>query len=139
MPLYILDTDSLSLYERDYSPLVQRVRAVERSSRAVAIISVEEQMSGRQAQLRRARTDAELAIAYQRFTNTVRALIKLNILSFTEPAIARYTQLRAANLNIGKMDLRIAAIALENSATVVTRNLRDFQRVPGLACENWAD
>ena len=42
-------------------------------------------------------------------------------------------------LNIGKMDLRIAAIALEEDATVITRNLRDFQRVPGLKCENWID
>ncbi len=41
-------------------------------------------------------------------------------------------------LNVGKNDLRIAAIALENGAIVVTRNERDFRRVPGLAVENWA-
>jgi tRNA(fMet)-specific endonuclease VapC len=41
-------------------------------------------------------------------------------------------------LNIGKMDLRIAAITLEIGGTVVTRNLRDFQRIPNLRVENWA-
>jgi predicted nucleic acid-binding protein len=41
-------------------------------------------------------------------------------------------------LNIRSMDLRIAAIALEHGGTVVTRNLRAFRRVHGLAVENWA-
>ncbi len=42
-------------------------------------------------------------------------------------------------LNVGHDDLRIAAIALENNAVVVTRNTRDFARVPELKVENWAE
>lgn len=35
------------------------------------------------------------------------------------------------------MDLRIACIALVTSSTLLSRNLRDFRKVPGLAVEDW--
>jgi type 1 glutamine amidotransferase len=41
-------------------------------------------------------------------------------------------------LNVGMMDLRLGAIALENNLTVVTRNGRDFARVPGVQTEDWS-
>ncbi len=58
-------------------------------------------------------------------------------LPYPESAIQRHDTLKALKLNIGKMDLRIAAITLEYNGILITRNLRDFQRVPGLTIEDW--
>ena len=33
----------------------------------------------------------------------------------------------------------IAAITLAHRATLVSRNVKDFRRVPGMQVENWAD
>lgn len=40
---------------------------------------------------------------------------------------------------IGPMDMLIAATALALGATLVTRNVREFGRVPGLTVINWHD
>lgn len=56
----------------------------------------------------------------------------------TVPAVARFEALDRAKLNVKKNDLRIAAITLELGAAVVTRNRRDFGRVPGLMIEDWS-
>jgi tRNA(fMet)-specific endonuclease VapC len=42
-----------------------------------------------------------------------------------------------AGLRIGSMDLMIAATAIVNGLAVVTHNVRDFDRVPGLAVVDW--
>lgn len=46
-------------------------------------------------------------------------------------------ELAAKGQLIGPNDLLIAATALVNEATLVTRNVREFQRVPGLRVECW--
>ncbi len=139
MSLKILDTVTLSLLERKDLKVLRRLAVVSPSELAVTVINVEEQMTGWQLYLRRAKTDPELTAAYAKLAASVRVLSGMRILDFTPPAVARYNLLLALKLNVGKMDLRIAAIALEAGATVITRNLRDFERIPGLDCENWAD
>lgn len=69
-------------------------------------------------------------------------LAPLVILPFDERCIWKYGQLRTEleqqGEPIGSMDLLIAAHALNEGATLVTNNQREFSKVRGLALENWA-
>ena len=68
-------------------------------------------------------------------------LAPLEVLPFDVSAMQAYGPLRGELQHrgppIGALDMLIAAHALALGATLVTNNLDEFQRVPGLACENW--
>jgi len=138
MSLHVLDTDTLSLLQENHFKVVARVATCPPENIAVTIISVEEQLSGWYRRLRRSRKPEELAKIYERLTRTVRSLAQLPIFSFDEASIHRARRLQAQKLNVRKVDLCIAAIALEHQASIVTRNVRDFGRVPGLSVEDWS-
>ncbi len=138
MSLFVLDTDILSLYYRGLPAVVRRVDAHPASDLAISIVTVDEQLTGWYTLTRRARQPSEIAQAYGHLGDAVVRLAKWRILPYTEAAVARVGQLKALRLNISLMDLRIAAIALEHGAVVVTRNLRDFGRVSLLSIENWS-
>jgi tRNA(fMet)-specific endonuclease VapC len=100
------------------------------------VSSVEEQLSGRLRFIRKVRKPDELDRAYQSLIETLRSLSKLPIMSFPPPAFTRYHQLIGIKLNVGRMDLRIAATVLETGGILVTRNVRDFGRIAGLILED---
>lgn len=102
------------------------------------MITIEEQVSGWYTLLRRVKNAEDLARAYQRLADTVAMLSRFQILSFTKPAIDCFEDLKRQRLGIKHMDLRIAAIARENSAVLVTRNLRDFRPIARLTSEDWS-
>ncbi len=62
-------------------------------------------------------------------------------LPFDDTAARAYGRLRAelerAGTIIGPNDLMIASIALSQDLVVVSNNTREFERVPGLAVEDW--
>jgi tRNA(fMet)-specific endonuclease VapC len=136
---YLLDTDTLSLLLRR-DPVVQDfVKALPPKEFGISIISYEEQITGRFAQLRRARTAQETVDAYGWLKKTAELLAPMPLVGFTEVSLVRFEALVALKLNVGSNDLRIAATALEIGAAVVTRNLRDYSRVPGLQIETWIE
>lgn len=138
MKQYVLDTDILSLFQRSHPAVTAEVRKHASAELTISVLTVEEQLSGWYKELRRATRPPVLAAVYQRMAETVRFYSRLTILSFTEPAIHRYESIKQLKLNSRKTDLRIAAIALEQNAVLVTRNLCDFQRITGLQIEDWS-
>jgi len=138
MNLYVLDTDTLTLFQEGHPKVRDHLAAHPESEIAVTVLSVEEQLSGWYTQLRQAKGPDRLAWAYRRLAQNVRFLSRLRILDFDEPAIARFEDLRRQKLKAGKTDLQIAAVVLRNDATVVTANVGDFRRVPGLRIEDWS-
>jgi tRNA(fMet)-specific endonuclease VapC len=138
MNLSVLDTDTLSLLQRGHPIVTQRCAAKIPGELAITVSSVEEQLSGRLRFIRKVRKPDELARAYQSLIETLRSLSKLPIISFSPATFARYSQLIGLKLNVGRMDLRIAATVLEIGGILVTRNVRDFSRVSGLILEDWS-
>src|SRR5207244_12503828 len=138
MPQYVLDTDTLSLYQRGHPRIGPAVDAWAPGTLGLAIITVEEQFVGWLTVARRTKRPDLLAIAYSGWTDSVHSLRRFQILNYTAPAIARYERLDRMKLRVRGNDLRIAAIALEHAATVVTRHTSDFARVPGLAAPDWS-
>lgn len=68
---------------------------------------------------------------------------RLTVLSYDDKAAWQYGNIRAVlekqGQSIGINDLHIAAHARSNGLTLVSNNLREFARVPGLLLENWVD
>ena len=103
----------------------------------VTIVSFHEQVAGWYNYLNRARTAHAVVLAYRMFEGMLADFSVLQVLPFDEGAAAVYEALRKQRVRIGTMDLRIAAIALSRDFAVLTRNLIDFRKVPGLAVEDW--
>jgi tRNA(fMet)-specific endonuclease VapC len=137
MSRYVLDTDTLSLYQQGLPALVSKVDAHPPHELAITVVTVEEELTGWYTLLRKIRGPDEEVRAYERLAQAIPLLALWQILSPTHSALLRYESLKRLNLNVRKMDLRIAAIVLEHGAVVVTRNVSDFQRIPNLAVENW--
>jgi tRNA(fMet)-specific endonuclease VapC len=105
---------------------------------ATTAITVHESVMGWHTYILNARTPQDVEYGYEELARSVHGFAGIPILGYSVAAIARHETLKRLKLNIGRNDLRITAIALEAGACVVTRNLRDFRRVPGLACEDWS-
>ena len=134
--MVVLDTDHLSLLERADSPAGQRLRAqlsaLGPALRTTTIITYEEQTRGWIAYMARAKTVVQEIEAYARLKRHLRNFRNILVLDFDERAAVEYQQLRRSRICIGTMDLKIATIVLAHDATLLTMNLSDFQKVPGL-------
>jgi len=139
--MYLLDTDTLSVWQWHTQPdaavLQLRMDDYVDGDIGVSVVTVHEQANGCHARLNRAKTAADLVRGYDLFDKLIRSLLRFPVVRFDEAAAAMLGVLDAIKTGVKPMDLRIAAIALANNLTLVTRNTSDFARVPNLKIEDW--
>jgi tRNA(fMet)-specific endonuclease VapC len=137
----VLDTDHLSVLQWQEQPacdrLLARLDQLPPDDVATTIISFQEQVEGWLAYLKRARKPADVVRAYAKLEAVWRSFLKMNVLSFTEQAQQRCAGFSRLRPKVQTMDLRIASITLATGSTLLSRNVRDFRRIPGLLVEDW--
>lgn len=103
------------------------------------VITAQEIYQGWAAEINRKSAGSNQVHAYRQFLLAIRAFEKITILPFDDDAAAEFHRLQNLRLRVGTMDLKIAGIAISHSALLLSRNLTDFQNIPGLRVENWLD
>ena len=134
------DSDVLTLIWEDVAPYTSRAALIPPAERGVPIVVAEEVLRGRLDQVRKAeagKLKVSLPAAYDFLQFSLTALQGGIYLPFTNQAAQLVASWRAARIRVKPMDMRIAAIAIDHNATLVTRNARDFQLIPGLSLDVW--
>ncbi len=128
---YMLDTNVVSGIVREPGgAIARRAAALEPGSIAISVIVAAELRYGA------ARRGSA------RLTRQLEAVLSaIETLPLAAPADRRYGMIRSALERIGRPighnDLLIAAHALALDSALVTHNVREFARVPGLTVEHW--
>src|SRR5262245_61229429 len=139
--LFLLDTDLLTLLRHRSQPEYDRIQAQRQNhpndTIGTTVVSFQEQTQGWLSFISQARVAGRIVYGYQELLGVLNQFAALQVVVFDQAAQDQFDDLRRQGVRIGTMDLRIASIALVHGATVLTRNLRDFRQVPGLAVEDW--
>jgi tRNA(fMet)-specific endonuclease VapC len=140
--MIILDTDVLSLVQRDDSPPGLRVRAKIAQLPATelvvtTIVTYHEQTSGWLAYLAKARGIPQHIYAYSLLEKHLDDYRKTRVARYDRAAADVFDQIRSQHPRMGTMDLRIASIVLSLGALLVSRNINDFSKIAGIRVEDW--
>jgi tRNA(fMet)-specific endonuclease VapC len=131
MLAYMLDTDICIYVMKTYPPQLREKFNEVADQLCLSTITLGELHYGAEKSARRAQDLSAL----EQFA------ARLEILPFGEKAAAHYGQLRAelekAGTPCGSHDMQIGGHARSEGLILVTNNLREFGRMPGLRTENW--
>ncbi|WP_017327750.1 type II toxin-antitoxin system VapC family toxin [Synechococcus sp. PCC 7336] len=138
---YLLDTDHISILQRragpDRAALLARLTDHPISDLAFFIVSFHEQVLGAHTLITRTQNAADVIRGYRLLSEIHKGFSAAPVLPFNSQAVEIFKSLRSQQVRVATMDLRIAAIALSNNLILLTRNVRDFGKVPGLVSEDW--
>lgn len=139
--MIVLDTDHLSVLQHSDSPhsqeLRNRIESVEDEAVVTTVVSYEEQMRSWLSQIGREPDVGGQIPFYDRLVKFADFFANWELLPFDQEAANSFITLRQQKIRISSTDLKIASIVLTQDATLLSRNLADFEQVPGLIVENW--
>ncbi len=128
---YMLDTNILIYTIRNRPTKVRQAFKKHSAFLAMSTVTLGELIYGAEKSTQSARTLADIEALAAR----------LDVVPFDSEAAIHFGQVRAELANSGKLigpyDLMIAGHARSRGLILVTNNLREFNRVPGLRVENW--
>lgn len=131
---YMLDTN-ICIYAIKNRPeiVLQRLKENMQNGLCISAITLAEMQHG----VEKSAQPEKNAAALMRFVSI------LQVLPFDDGAAVEYgkvcAHLQRHGTPISPMDTLIAAHAKAEGLTIVTNNVREFERVPGLKIENWAE
>jgi len=128
---YLLDTNAVVALMADREPIAQRVRQRRRDEFNVSALVMHELYYGAYYGQRTNET-------LDRFDALAFPVLDFSLDDARVAAEIR-ARLRARGTPIGPYDVLIAGQALARGMTLITRNVREFARVEGLAVENWEE
>lgn len=138
--VYLLDTNIVELIFRGNPLVIARIRRTPVDQLWVSSLSVQEMLGGTiaeiNAEMSKRRQGVSIPSAY--LGKLVHNLHQFNILPYSDEAEQHYQGFGAATKRVGKMDCRIAAHAIIAQLTVITQNVGDFERIPGVVFEDWS-
>ena len=132
---YLLDTNILShLIRNPFGPVFDRLKSILPATACTSIIvSAEIRFGLRKGASKKLQIQAEKVLE----------AMAMDILPLEKPVDLHYGEIRAflnqTGKPIGGNDLFIAAHARALDLTLVSANVREFSRVPGLRVENWLE
>jgi tRNA(fMet)-specific endonuclease VapC len=127
---YLLDTDSVSFALRGHGDVANRIRGQKPSALCISAITLGELRYG---------AERTASSKLHRLIDTFAGAVE--VVPFDDTAATEFGRighlLAERGTPIGDFDVLIAAHAVALRCTLVTNNVRQFSRVPGLAVENW--
>jgi tRNA(fMet)-specific endonuclease VapC len=129
---FMLDTDTcIALVKRKPAPVLRRLSALAPGEAGISAVTLAELRCGVEKSAARDRNDRALDAF----------VLPLEVADFDEAAAAAYGAVRSAlekaGTPVGPLDTQIGAHALSLGAALVTHNVREFRRVPGLTVVDW--
>ena len=138
----VLDTNHFAelVHNTERGARLKRRFSERQASVVTTIVTAQEVSEGWSAFVRKQKAGSEKQIhGYKQFQHSLELLMELTLLPFDEQAAVVFRTLRKTLPQAGTQDLKIAAICLAHDATVLTRNVGHFTKVPDLRVENWLD